>query len=97
MNSVIRFSLNIAHYAPPMERGGCAMKFTSFLVKKLVDLLSDRRIVVWYDAEMKVTCSLLPQVTARLYLAVRLANGGGSFLAAARGWGGPMDLEDTGS
>ena len=27
------------------------MKFTSFLHKKLVDLLSDRRIVVWYDAE----------------------------------------------
>jgi hypothetical protein len=27
------------------------MKFTSFLHKKLVDLLNDRRIVVWYDAE----------------------------------------------
>ncbi|OPY73253.1 MAG: PglZ domain protein [Syntrophorhabdus sp. PtaU1.Bin002] len=27
------------------------MKFTSFLHKKLIDLLSDRRIVVWYDAE----------------------------------------------
>ena len=27
------------------------MKFTSFLHKKLVDLLGDRRIVVWYDAE----------------------------------------------
>ena len=27
------------------------MKFTTFLHKKLVDLLSDRRIVVWYDAE----------------------------------------------
>jgi predicted ATP-dependent Lon-type protease len=27
------------------------MKFTSFMHKKLVDLLDDRRIVVWYDAE----------------------------------------------
>lgn len=27
------------------------MKLTSFLHQKLVDLLSDRRIVVWYDAE----------------------------------------------
>jgi len=27
------------------------MKFTTFLYKKLVDLLSERRIVVWYDAE----------------------------------------------
>jgi len=27
------------------------MKFTSFLHKKLVDLLNDRRIVIWYDAE----------------------------------------------
>lgn len=27
------------------------MRFTSFLHKKLVDLLNDRRIVVWYDAE----------------------------------------------
>lgn len=27
------------------------MKFTSFLHKKLVDLINDRRIVVWYDAE----------------------------------------------
>ena len=27
------------------------MKFTSFLHKKLVDLLNDRRIVVWYDAD----------------------------------------------
>jgi hypothetical protein len=27
------------------------MKFTSFLHKKLVDLLGDHRIVVWYDAE----------------------------------------------
>jgi hypothetical protein len=27
------------------------MKFSSFLEKKLADLLSDRRIVVWYDAE----------------------------------------------
>ena len=27
------------------------MKFTSFLHKKLIDLLNDRRIVVWYDAE----------------------------------------------
>ena len=27
------------------------MKFTSFLHKKIVDLLGDRRIVVWYDAE----------------------------------------------
>jgi len=27
------------------------MKFSSFLHKKLVDLLNDRRIVVWYDAE----------------------------------------------
>jgi hypothetical protein len=27
------------------------MRFTSFLCKKLVDLLGDRRIVVWYDAE----------------------------------------------
>ncbi len=27
------------------------MKFTSFLHKKLLDLLNDRRIVVWYDAE----------------------------------------------
>ncbi|RJQ50959.1 MAG: PglZ domain-containing protein [Desulfobacteraceae bacterium] len=27
------------------------MKFTSFLQKKLVDFLNDRRIVVWYDAE----------------------------------------------
>ena len=27
------------------------MKFTSFLHKKMVDLLNDRRIVVWYDAE----------------------------------------------
>lgn len=27
------------------------MKFTSFLHKKLADLLGDRRIVVWYDAE----------------------------------------------
>jgi hypothetical protein len=27
------------------------MKFTSFLRKKLIDLLNDRRIVVWYDAE----------------------------------------------
>lgn len=27
------------------------MKFTSFLHKKLIDLLGDRRIVVWYDAE----------------------------------------------
>lgn len=27
------------------------MRFTSFLHKKLVDLLGDRRIVVWYDAE----------------------------------------------
>ena len=27
------------------------MKFTSFLHKKLVDLLSDRRIVVWHQAE----------------------------------------------
>jgi hypothetical protein len=27
------------------------MKFTAFLHKKLVDLLNDRRIVVWYDAE----------------------------------------------
>lgn len=27
------------------------MKFTSFLHKKLVDLLNDRRIVVWYDVE----------------------------------------------
>lgn len=26
------------------------MKFTSFLHKKLIDLLGDRRIVVWYDA-----------------------------------------------
>jgi hypothetical protein len=27
------------------------MKFTAFLHKKLIDLLNDRRIVVWYDAE----------------------------------------------
>ena len=27
------------------------MKFTSFLHKKLVDLLGDRRIVVWYNDE----------------------------------------------
>ena len=27
------------------------MKFTAFLYKKLVDLLNDRRIVVWYDGE----------------------------------------------
>jgi len=27
------------------------MKFTSFLHKKLIDLLNDRRIVVWYDGE----------------------------------------------
>jgi len=27
------------------------MKFTVFLHKKLIDLLNDRRIVVWYDAE----------------------------------------------
>lgn len=27
------------------------MTFTSFLHKKLIDLLNDRRIVVWYDAE----------------------------------------------
>lgn len=27
------------------------MKFTCFLRKKLIDLLNDRRIVVWYDAE----------------------------------------------
>lgn len=27
------------------------MKFTTFLHKKLVDLLNDRRIVVWYDVE----------------------------------------------
>ncbi|ACZ61421.1 PglZ domain-containing protein [Dehalococcoides mccartyi] len=27
------------------------MKFTSFLHKKLADLLNDRRIVVWYDAQ----------------------------------------------
>ncbi len=27
------------------------MKFTAFLRKKLIDLLNDRRIVVWYDAE----------------------------------------------
>ena len=27
------------------------MKFTAFLQKKLIDLLNDRRIVVWYDAE----------------------------------------------
>ena len=27
------------------------MKFTAFLHKKLVDLLNDRRIVVWYDAQ----------------------------------------------
>lgn len=27
------------------------MKFTAFLHKKLVDLLNDRRIVVWYNAE----------------------------------------------
>jgi hypothetical protein len=27
------------------------MRFTSFLHKKLVDILNDRRIVVWYDAE----------------------------------------------
>jgi len=27
------------------------MKFTDFLRKKLIDLLNDRRIVVWYDAE----------------------------------------------
>jgi len=27
------------------------MKFASFLHKKIVDLLADRRIVVWYDAE----------------------------------------------
>jgi len=27
------------------------MKFTSFLHRKIVDLLGDRRIVVWYDAE----------------------------------------------
>ena len=31
------------------------MKFTSFLRKKLVDLLIDRRIVVWYDAERNFT------------------------------------------
>jgi hypothetical protein len=30
---------------------GASMKFTAFLHKKLVDLLNDRRIVVWYDAE----------------------------------------------
>ncbi len=28
------------------------MKFTTFLHKKLVDLLNDRRIVVWYDVEV---------------------------------------------
>jgi hypothetical protein len=27
------------------------MKFTAFLHKKLIDLLNDRRIVVWYDSE----------------------------------------------
>ena len=27
------------------------MKFTAFLHKKLMDLLNDRRIVVWYDSE----------------------------------------------
>ena len=27
------------------------MKFTAFLHKKLVDVLNDRRIVVWYDSE----------------------------------------------
>jgi len=27
------------------------MKFTSFLHKKLIDLLNDRRILVWYDGE----------------------------------------------
>jgi hypothetical protein len=27
------------------------MKFTAFLHKKLIDLLNDRRIVVWYDAD----------------------------------------------
>jgi len=27
------------------------MKFTAFLHKKLIDLLNDRRIVVWYDVE----------------------------------------------
>jgi len=27
------------------------MKFTEFLRKKLIDILNDRRIVVWYDAE----------------------------------------------
>jgi len=31
------------------------MKFTSFLHKKLVDLLSESRIVVWYDAERSFT------------------------------------------
>jgi len=27
------------------------MKFTAFLYKRLVDLLNDRRIVVWHDGE----------------------------------------------
>ena len=31
------------------------MKFTSFLHKKLIDLLGERRIVVWYDAERNFT------------------------------------------
>jgi hypothetical protein len=31
------------------------MKFTSFLHKKLVDLLNDRRIVVWYDVDGALT------------------------------------------
>ena len=31
------------------------MKFTSFLHKKLIDLLGERRIVVWYDAERDFT------------------------------------------
>ncbi|MFC1895861.1 hypothetical protein ACFL0Q_04265 [Thermodesulfobacteriota bacterium] len=27
------------------------MRFASFIHKKLIDLLKDRRIVVWYDSE----------------------------------------------
>lgn len=29
------------------------MNFTAYLHKKLVDLLNDKRIVVWYDSEKK--------------------------------------------
>lgn len=48
------------------------MKFASFLHKKLVDLLNDRRIVVWYDAngDFKVFASAInaPNTTVLLTL-----------------------------